>query len=53
MSEYPRPLRLPGEPALPNEPYGGARPEPPAVVDGERYEGELDPDTVLGALRGP
>jgi hypothetical protein len=34
MSEFPRPVRLPGEPALPREPYahrhGGA---PPAVVD--------------------
>jgi DSBA-like thioredoxin domain-containing protein len=33
MSEYPRPVRLPGEPALPREPYGEARPEPRAVVD--------------------
>jgi protein-disulfide isomerase len=34
MSGYPKPIRLPGEPPLPREPYEG-RPhaEPPAVVD--------------------
>jgi protein-disulfide isomerase len=34
MSEYPRPVRLPGEPSPPPEPYGtGADHQPPAVVD--------------------
>jgi hypothetical protein len=34
MGESPRPIRLPGEPALPREPYEGHhRHEPPAVVD--------------------
>ncbi len=36
MSEYPRPVRLPGEPAPPREPYGrGGDREPPDVVDEE------------------
>jgi Thioredoxin len=34
MSEYPKPIRLPGEPPLPREPYESAPlTEPPAVVD--------------------
>jgi 2-hydroxychromene-2-carboxylate isomerase len=34
MTEYPRPVRLPGEPAPPQEPYQGRGDrEPPAVVD--------------------
>ena len=34
MSEYPRPVQLPGEPLPPREPYGGGKErEAPAVVD--------------------
>jgi protein-disulfide isomerase len=34
MSEYPKPVRLPGEPSLPREPYEAKpHPEPPPVVD--------------------
>ena len=34
MSEYPKPVRLPGEPPLPREPYEDKpHAEPPAVVD--------------------
>ena len=43
MSEYPRPVRLPGEPSPPREPYQSERhDEPPAVVDDDldRYGAE-------------
>jgi protein-disulfide isomerase len=34
MSEYPKPIRLPGEPPLPREPYEEKRhAEPPSIVD--------------------
>ena len=39
MSEYPKPVRLPGQPPLPREPYEDKpHAEPPAVVDEDRDE---------------